>query len=138
MALGFILAICVGAILPVDAFLGGLYANIYLKEEEHIENEELWWEAMYICIGFLSGAVAIFVLSYLQQYLLLTAAHRIAGRIRKEFIKAVLRQDAAWLDANSAGTITTTLNENVAQIEDGLGDKIGMLARERRCSSPVW
>ncbi|KHJ91894.1 hypothetical protein OESDEN_08227 [Oesophagostomum dentatum] len=50
-------------------------------------------------------------------------------RIRKEFVAAVLRQSAMWLDENNCGTITAQLNENIAQIEDGIGDKIGMLAR---------
>ncbi|KIH46753.1 hypothetical protein ANCDUO_23191 [Ancylostoma duodenale] len=60
---------------------------------------------------------------------LLAASRNIVERIRKEFVSAVLRQNAMWQDENNAGAITTQLNENIAQIEDGVGDKIGMLAR---------
>ncbi|WKY13006.1 hypothetical protein Q1695_004098 [Nippostrongylus brasiliensis] len=94
---GFLLAVVVGAILPLNCVFGGLYTNIYLKERNH--------------------------------YFLTRASRSISSRIRKEFIKAVLRQNAAWFDENTAGAITTQLNENVSQIEDGIGDKIGMLAR---------
>ncbi|VDM65470.1 unnamed protein product [Strongylus vulgaris] len=65
----------------------------------------------------------------MQHYFLFTASRDIAERIRKEFVTAVLRQNAVWLDENNSGTITTQLNENITQIEDGIGDKIGMLAR---------
>ncbi|KHJ86080.1 hypothetical protein OESDEN_14181 [Oesophagostomum dentatum] len=69
------------------------------------------------------------VINYLQHYFLVIASRNIAERIRKEFVAAVLRQNAVWLDENNSGAITTQLNENIAQIEDGIGDKIGMLAR---------
>ncbi|VDO23678.1 unnamed protein product [Haemonchus placei] len=75
------------------------------------------------------GLYANIYLMNTDNYFLSLASHNIVGRIRKEFVKAVLAQNAAWFDENNAGTITTQLNENVAQIEDGIGDKIGMLAR---------
>ncbi|KAK6018222.1 hypothetical protein OSTOST_16204, partial [Ostertagia ostertagi] len=92
---------------------------------------------MFLCVGFLTVGVALFILCFFQNYFLSLASHNIVGRIRKEFVKAVLAQNAAWFDENNSGAITTKLNEyvekfimrNVAQIEDGIGDKIGMLAR---------
>ncbi|VDP00900.1 unnamed protein product [Heligmosomoides polygyrus] len=97
---GFLLSVLIGAILPLNCVFAGYYANFYLLDSD-----------------------------VSKQYFLSIASRSISGRIRKEFVKAVLRQHAAWFEENSAGSITTKLNENVAQIEDGIGDKIGMLAR---------
>uniref|UniRef100_A0A0N4W449 ABC transporter ATP-binding protein n=1 Tax=Haemonchus placei TaxID=6290 RepID=A0A0N4W449_HAEPC len=101
VAAGFVLAVVVGAILPLTCIFGGLYVNIYLMNTDN--------------------------------YFLALASHNIVGRIRKEFVKAVLAQNATWFDENNAGTITTKLNEyvekNIAQIEEGISDKIGMLTR---------
>ncbi|XGW07053.1 hypothetical protein V3C99_016954 [Haemonchus contortus] len=129
VAAGFVLAVVVGAIMPLTCIFGGLYVNIYLMNTDHVGNESLWRQAMYLCAGYFGVGIALFILCYLQNYFLSLASHNIVGRIRKEFVKAVLAQNAAWFDENNAGTITTKLNENVAQIEDGIGDKIGMLAR---------
>ncbi|KAK6757398.1 hypothetical protein RB195_015304 [Necator americanus] len=129
MAAGFALAVLVGIIFPVTCIFGGLYANIYLRDTNHFENESLWRQAMYLCAGYLATGCLLFVLCYMQHYFLSLASRSIVERIRREFISAVLRQSATWQDKNSAGSITTQLNENIAQIEDGIGDKMGMLAR---------
>ncbi|KAK5965467.1 p-glycoprotein 11, partial [Trichostrongylus colubriformis] len=126
---GFILAVIVGAIMPMACVLAGMFSNIYLKNKQHVGNELLWKQTMYICAAFLGIGVALFILCYFQNYFLTVASHNICERIRKKFVEAVLAQSAAWFDENSAGASTTKLNENVAQIEDGIGDKMGMLAR---------
>uniref|UniRef100_A0A8L8KAH0 Multidrug resistance protein 1 n=1 Tax=Heligmosomoides polygyrus TaxID=6339 RepID=A0A8L8KAH0_HELPZ len=126
---GFFLSVLIGAILPLNCVFGGYYSNFYLLDTNHIGNEHLLRKTMWLCVCYLIVGLILFVLCYLQQYFLSIASRSISGRIRKEFVKAVLRQHAAWFEENSAGSITTKLNENVAQIEDGIGDKIGMLAR---------
>ncbi|KAK5971573.1 ABC transporter transmembrane region [Trichostrongylus colubriformis] len=115
--------------MPMTCVLAGMYSNIYLENKEHVDNEFLWKQAMYLCAAFLGSGVALFILCYFQNYFLTLASHNIAKRIRKKFVEAVLAQNATWFDENSAGAITTKSNENVAQVEDGIGDKIGMLAR---------
>ncbi|VDM59945.1 unnamed protein product [Angiostrongylus costaricensis] len=77
----------------------------------------------------LGGLYVNIYLTDANHYFLRLASRNIAKRIRKEFVMAVLRQNAAWFDKNCAGSITTQLNENISQIEDGIGDKMGMLAR---------
>ncbi|WKY13008.1 hypothetical protein Q1695_004099 [Nippostrongylus brasiliensis] len=126
---GLLLAISIGVALPVGCVLEGLYNNIYLVVRNHVGNEQLYRSALYISAGYLGLGITLFILCSLQHYFLTRASRSISSRIRKEFIKAVLRQNAAWFDENTAGAITTQLNENVSQIEDGIGDKIGMLAR---------
>ncbi|KAE9420429.1 hypothetical protein Angca_005791, partial [Angiostrongylus cantonensis] len=85
MATGCVLALIVGSALPVNCVLGGLYANIYLKDANHVGNDLLWNHAIHLCAAYLGFGILLFILSYLQV--------------------------------------------NVSQIEDGIGDKMGMLAR---------
>ncbi|KAJ1370623.1 hypothetical protein KIN20_032392 [Parelaphostrongylus tenuis] len=129
MTTGCILALIVGAILPMNCIIGGLYVNIYLKNDNHVGDDLLWNQAIHLCVAYLGSGILLLILSYLQHYCIRLASHNIAKRIRKEFVMAVLRQNAAWFDKNCAGAITTQLNENVSQIEDGIGDKMGMLVR---------
>ncbi|VDM85895.1 unnamed protein product [Strongylus vulgaris] len=53
----------------------------------------------------------------------------IVDKIRNEYLAAVLRQDAEWFDANPSGVITSQLNDNIDRIQDGMGDKLGLLVR---------
>ncbi|RCN52951.1 hypothetical protein ANCCAN_00946 [Ancylostoma caninum] len=129
IASGFGLAIIAGAVLPLTSVAEGLFSNIYLTNGDHIGNKTLLANALYIAAAFLGLGLFLFVTCYLQHYLFSAASRSIVQRIRKEFVKAVLRQKAVWFEENHAGMITTQLTENITQIEDGIGDKMGMLAR---------
>lgn len=49
--------------------------------------------------------------------------------MRFEYLNAVLRQDAVWLDAHDAGLISSHLNNNIERIQDGMADKFGLITR---------
>ncbi|KJH41504.1 ABC transporter, ATP-binding protein [Dictyocaulus viviparus] len=51
------------------------------------------------------------------------------ANIRLQYLKAVLRQNAAWLDRHHCGVLTTQLNDNIERIREGVGDKMGLLIR---------
>uniref|UniRef100_A0A1I7WDX0 ABC transmembrane type-1 domain-containing protein n=1 Tax=Heterorhabditis bacteriophora TaxID=37862 RepID=A0A1I7WDX0_HETBA len=125
--IGSILAALIGVAVPLTCVLTGFICNIYLKENKQIGNDELWKHAMWLCLGFGLVGVLLLVLCYLQYYFLYTASKNVVKNLRKEFVKAVLKQEAIWFDQKHAGTITTQLNENIARIQDGIGDKIGLI-----------
>ncbi|XP_059173798.1 ATP-dependent translocase ABCB1-like isoform X1 [Physella acuta] len=77
--------------------------------------------AIYYCI---IGA-GVLIASYLQVALWMTAAERQAHRIRQEFLKNVMRQDIGWFDTHEAAELNTRLADDVAKIQDGIGDKMG-------------
>ncbi|CAJ0588656.1 unnamed protein product [Cylicocyclus nassatus] len=129
VALGFTLSIITGILLPFTSVADGLFPNIYLTNSDHIRNVGLLIEALYISAAFLALGTLLFISCFIQHYLFSTASQNMVRCIRKEFVKAVLRQNAAWFENNNAGMITTLLSENITQIEDGVGDKMGMLSR---------
>ena len=51
------------------------------------------------------------------------------NKIRLEYVKAVLRQEASWFDDHDAGIISSQLNNNIERIQDGIADKFGLITR---------
>ncbi|KAE9546862.1 hypothetical protein FO519_009926 [Halicephalobus sp. NKZ332] len=74
-------------------------------------------------------AVFMFILTFFQNFLLKKACTNIITNLRVEFIKALLRQDAAWLDKQKFGVLNAELTENIDVIKDGIGEKVGMVIR---------
>ena len=57
------------------------------------------------------------------------AAERQVLRVRQEFFRAVLRQDLAWYDTNTTAEFATRMTEDLNKLQDGIGEKVGMLVR---------
>ena len=57
------------------------------------------------------------------------SAERQVLKIRKEFLKAVLKQDLEWFDTNNTNDFATKLTEDLNKMQDGMGEKLGMLIR---------
>ena len=58
-----------------------------------------------------------------------TTAMRQVTRIRTKFLGAVLRQDIAWYDTNTTSDFASKMTEDLNKIQDGIGEKMGMLVR---------
>uniref|UniRef100_A0A3P9PPQ3 ATP binding cassette subfamily B member 1 n=1 Tax=Poecilia reticulata TaxID=8081 RepID=A0A3P9PPQ3_POERE len=72
------------------------------------------------------GAVVL-VAAYLQVSLWTLAAGRQVKRIRKLFFHRIMQQDIGWFDVNETGELNTRLTDDVYKIQEGIGDKVGML-----------
>ncbi|KAG5315957.1 MDR49 protein, partial [Acromyrmex insinuator] len=110
-------------ILPL--FGGGkiLYANA--TDEERMD-------ALYddsVAFGASCAAISaiMFVLSMLMVDILNIAASRQISRIRKIFLKAVLRQDMSWYDTNTSTNFASRINEDLEKMKDGMGEKLSII-----------
>ncbi|XP_023344692.1 phosphatidylcholine translocator ABCB4 [Eurytemora carolleeae] len=74
-----------------------------------------------------SIGIMVWIASYLFVTSLNLAAERQAYRIRTEFLKAILRQDISWFDTTTTTDFATKMTEDLNKIQEGLGEKIGML-----------
>ncbi|PWA23942.1 hypothetical protein CCH79_00011020, partial [Gambusia affinis] len=72
------------------------------------------------------GAVVL-IAAYLQVSLWTLAAGRQVKRIRKLFFHRIMQQDIGWFDVNETGELNTRLTDDVYKIQEGIGDKVGML-----------
>ena len=86
-----------------------IYKNLILFQDTKSE-ELIEVGTFYISIDLGFGAF-IFVSIFLQYYLLKVACANITATLRREFITAVLKQDAAWLSEQKFGAISAQLNE---------------------------
>ncbi|XP_069769956.1 ATP-dependent translocase ABCB1-like isoform X2 [Narcine bancroftii] len=48
-------------------------------------------------------------------------------KLRKTFFHALLRKDIGWFDVNPVGQLSTRLTADINKINEGIGDKIGLL-----------
>ncbi|PIO63752.1 ABC transporter transmembrane region [Teladorsagia circumcincta] len=131
-----ILLLCVGALgavisgccQPVIAILAGQFFRVLtsgnLTNNAEVEAELFGYVYMFAGIG-----IFVLVIHFIQFACFYNVCCRQIAKIRHHYIRAVLRQNAGWLDKHHSGTLTTQLNDNVERIREGVGDKMGLLIR---------
>lgn len=124
-----ICALLGGTIQPTVLLIGGWITDLYLTNGNTIGDDEFLQSVLTLIYAGLGFGVIILVLALIQGICIQRGTSRILDNLRKEFLGAILRQDANWLDKNPSGTITCQLNENIEIISDGLGNKCCMLVR---------
>lgn len=124
-----ICALLGGTIQPTVLLIGGWITDLYLTNGNTIGDDEFLSSVLTLIYAGLGFGVIILVLALIQGICIQRGTSRILDNLRKEFLGAILRQDANWLDKNPSGTITCQLNENIEIISDGLGNKCCMLVR---------
>uniref|UniRef100_A0A8D3D5G2 ATP-binding cassette, sub-family B (MDR/TAP), member 4 n=1 Tax=Scophthalmus maximus TaxID=52904 RepID=A0A8D3D5G2_SCOMX len=123
--LGTVMAMANGVVLPLmcivfgdmtdtDQLLFAIFVTILPPSPRY---------AIYYSI---MGAVVL-VAAYLQVSLWTIAAGRQVKRIRKLFFHRIMQQDIGWFDVNETGELNTRLIDDVYKIQEGIGDKAGML-----------
>ncbi|XP_054670399.1 ATP-dependent translocase ABCB1-like [Grus americana] len=136
MILGTLLAIAHGSSLPIamiifgdmtDSFVnsGGkkLSANFSLelgKLEENMTRYAYYYSAI---------AAGVLLAAYIQTSFWTIAAGRQIKKIRENFFHAIMRQEIGWFDVNDVGELNTRLLDDVSKINEGIGDKIGLLVQ---------
>ncbi|XP_069318702.1 ATP-dependent translocase ABCB1 [Eulemur rufifrons] len=69
----------------------------------------------------------VLVAAYIQVSFWCLAAGRQIHKIRKQFFHSIMRQEIGWFDVHDVGELNTRLTDDVSKINEGIGDKIGML-----------
>uniref|UniRef100_A0A4W5R2U3 ABC transmembrane type-1 domain-containing protein n=1 Tax=Hucho hucho TaxID=62062 RepID=A0A4W5R2U3_9TELE len=72
------------------------------------------------------GAVVL-VAAYMQVAFWTLAAGRQVKRLRKLFFHCIMQQEIGWFDVNETGELNTRLTDDIYKINEGIGDKVGML-----------
>ncbi|XP_062395061.1 ATP-binding cassette, sub-family B (MDR/TAP), member 4 [Sardina pilchardus] len=136
-----IMAMANGAILPLmvivfgdmtDSFVGDAMSNFTnitsdpnftLPAEVETLGEQMTRHAIYYSI---MGAVVL-IAAYAQVAFWTLAAGRQVKRLRKKFFHAIIQQEIGWFDVNETGQLNTRLADDILKINEGIGDKLGML-----------
>uniref|UniRef100_A0A8C5JLP1 ATP binding cassette subfamily B member 4 n=1 Tax=Junco hyemalis TaxID=40217 RepID=A0A8C5JLP1_JUNHY len=85
-------------------------------------------QAQYRYAYYYSGiAAGVLLAAYIQTSFWTLAAGRQIKKIREKFFHAIMRQEIGWFDVNDVGELNTRLLDDVSKINDGIGDKVGLL-----------
>ncbi|XP_074048995.1 ATP-dependent translocase ABCB1 isoform X2 [Macrotis lagotis] len=87
-----------------------------------LEEKMTRYALYYSAVGF-----GVLIAAYIQVSFWTLAAGRQIKKIRQNFFHAIMRQEIGWFDVHDVGELNTRLTDDVSKINDGIGDKIGML-----------
>lgn len=71
--------------------------------------------------------VAYLVLAYISIVCWSLTGERLAQRIRQKYFRSLLDQDIAFFDDLSAGAVSSRLNGDIATIQNGTSEKVGLV-----------
>ena len=149
MIIGMIGAVIAGAVFPVMFFIFGnltdamtAYQFASLAPGHECDtcqddgssgcsdaDKELMDELLTILWQMCTIGIAMWLGQYVFSVCLNTSAMRQTVRMRKEFLKGTLRQDVGWYDTNTTSDFATKMTEDLNKIQDGIGEKLGMIVR---------
>uniref|UniRef100_A0A8C9RE53 ATP-binding cassette, sub-family B (MDR/TAP), member 4 n=1 Tax=Scleropages formosus TaxID=113540 RepID=A0A8C9RE53_SCLFO len=144
LIVGSVMAIANGAVLPAMIMVFGDMTDSFLEDATGQLSSELKTGSFgtrptltltpsgplpspRYAIFYSVMGVIVLVAAYLQVALWTLAAGRQIKRIRKKFFHAIIHQEIGWFDVNEAGELNTRLTDDVFKINEGIGDKLGML-----------
>uniref|UniRef100_A0A671LKP0 ATP-binding cassette sub-family B member 5 n=1 Tax=Sinocyclocheilus anshuiensis TaxID=1608454 RepID=A0A671LKP0_9TELE len=116
MLLGTVMSIANGTVLPLMVIVFGDMTNSFV-DDTIPSNESL---------GDIMGFVVLFA-AYMQVAFWTLAAGRQVKKLRKRFFHSIMKQEIGWFDVNETGQLNTRLTDDVYKINEGIGDKLGML-----------
>uniref|UniRef100_A0A8U7MUG3 ATP-binding cassette sub-family B member 5 n=1 Tax=Corvus moneduloides TaxID=1196302 RepID=A0A8U7MUG3_CORMO len=141
MILGTLLAVAHGSSLPfamiifgdmTDSFVisgdtnftGNFSMNFTHDMFEKLEEDMTRYAYYYSGI-----AAGVLLAAYVQTSFWTLAAGRQIKKIREKFFHAIMRQEIGWFDVNDVGELNTRLLDDVSKINEGIGDKMGLLVQ---------
>uniref|UniRef100_A0A7N6C050 ATP-binding cassette, sub-family B (MDR/TAP), member 4 n=1 Tax=Anabas testudineus TaxID=64144 RepID=A0A7N6C050_ANATE len=126
---GTVMAMANGVVLPLMCIVFGDMTDSFVSDAMASNNQTGQSESSvnrYAIYYSIMGAVVL-VAAYLQVSLWTLAAGRQVKRIRKLFFHRIMQQEIGWFDVNETGELNTRLTDDVYKIQEGIGDKVGML-----------
>ncbi|KAL6913402.1 hypothetical protein FSHL1_011078 [Fusarium sambucinum] len=79
-----------------------------------------------LALYFVYLGIGRFVLSYIWNVFLTYSSYRIVRNIRKEYLRAALRQEIAYYDFGTGGSVATQATSNGRLIQTGIAEKLGL------------
>lgn len=125
---GFVSACIAGSTLPLMTIVWGSSVDKFNAfGAGHLSGSAMYDEVQKLGLWFLYLFIARLVLIYIYTICFGFAATRATRALRKDFLKSLLRQDVAYLDTCSPGTIASTVSNNADVVENTLGERVGGL-----------
>ena len=127
IAISAFCAIAGGAVMPLMTVIFGQLAGIFqgffngTVSHDHF-NSELGHYTLY----FVYLAIGEFITIYICTVGFIYTGEHISGKIREQYLAAILRQNIAFFDKLGAGEITTRITADTNLVQDGMSEKIAL------------
>lgn len=95
-------------------------------EEKQEAQKEVMKSISHATLWFVYLFIGKFILVYLHTTCFTIAATRMTRGLRLAYIKSILRQEIAYFDICTPGTVATRISTNGNLIQAGLGEKVGI------------
>uniref|UniRef100_H3BX23 ATP-binding cassette, sub-family B (MDR/TAP), member 4 n=1 Tax=Tetraodon nigroviridis TaxID=99883 RepID=H3BX23_TETNG len=131
---GTVMAMVNGTVMPLMCIVFGEMTDSFISSETGKHNfsdltlnstlqEDMQRFAIYYSIlGFV-----VLLAAYMQVSFWTLTAGRQVKRIRSLFFHCIMQQEISWFDVNDTGELNTRLTDDVYKIQEGIGDKVGLL-----------
>uniref|UniRef100_A0AC34QSI0 p-glycoprotein n=2 Tax=Panagrolaimus sp. JU765 TaxID=591449 RepID=A0AC34QSI0_9BILA len=103
--------------------------NTTIPYSDYYSNDDFKHDVMKNVYFYLIIGTAVLTSGFVQVSCFLVTGENIIHRTRKAFLKAIMRQDIPWFDKHNSGTLTTKLFDNLERVQEGTGDKVGLLVQ---------
>ncbi|XP_020197213.1 ABC transporter B family member 19 [Aegilops tauschii subsp. strangulata] len=121
LVLGCIGAMINGGSLPWYSYLFGNFVNKIVASDK----DQMMKDVRQISVYMVILAVVVVVGAYLEIMCWRIVGERSALRVRREYLKAVLRQEIGFFDTEvSTGEVMQSISSDVAQIQEVMGEKM--------------
>uniref|UniRef100_A0A1I7US64 ABC transporter ATP-binding protein n=1 Tax=Caenorhabditis tropicalis TaxID=1561998 RepID=A0A1I7US64_9PELO len=127
LCFGIFLSFISGIAQPGLGIIAGGITNSLLVY--NTTSDEFYDTAMVNVWLFGGIGVIVLVVNFVQYMCFQYCCIRITSKMKQHYIQSILRQNAGWFDKNHSGTLTTKLHDNMERINEGIGDKLGVLIR---------
>ena len=126
--LGIFFAVVHGVALPMFTLVVGSITNNFSSFvtgptpdfQHQVNHNALYF--VYIGVGML-------VSSILESWILVQEGEILAGRYRKNYLKAVIRQNIAYFDYLGAGQVATRITNDTNSIQAAMSEKLGNIVQ---------
>uniref|UniRef100_A0A8C5I315 ATP-binding cassette sub-family B member 5 n=1 Tax=Gouania willdenowi TaxID=441366 RepID=A0A8C5I315_GOUWI len=138
--IAFLMSMANGVVLPLMCIVFGEMTDSFIADAQTAVGNSESSHTVYSLSGL--GSITFFnynsvfkyscvvlVAAYLQVSFWTLAAGRQVKRIRTLFFHRIMQQDIGWFDVNETGELNTRLTDDVYKIQEGIGDKAGMLVQ---------
>lgn len=113
LILGYILAACTGAVLPMFFFFIGPAFDSFGGDKTPEETRD---EVRELCSIMGIITLVVFLTSFFQNWMLAKASANAAGRIKTQYLEKILDQDSAWFDQVNYGELASRMTKDVDSI----------------------
>lgn len=127
IAISCICAIAGGAVMPLMTVIFGQLTGIFQGYfQQTISHSAFNAQLGHFTLYFLYLAIGEFVTIYICTVGFIYTGEHITGKIREQYLAAILRQNIAFFDKLGAGEITTRITADTNLVQDGISEKIAL------------